>query len=55
MAVDFESELMMWTSDQYYSTHVHKIQLPFNQVRRSLSCQPLTTSSCILLFLTADN
>jgi len=32
MAVDFESELMQWTDDQYYSAYVHKIQLPFNQV-----------------------
>ena len=33
MAVDFESELMQWTDGQYYTTHVHKIQLPFSQVR----------------------
>ena len=32
LAVDFESELMRWTNDQYYASHVHKIQLPFNQV-----------------------
>ena len=29
---EFDAELMKWTDDDYYSTHVHKIQLPFNQV-----------------------
>ena len=37
MAVDFEAELMRWTDDQYYMSHVHKIQLPFSQVLHSAS------------------
>ena len=33
MAVDFQSELEEWTSHEYYDEHVHKIQLPFSNVR----------------------
>ena len=33
MAVGFQSELEEWTSHEYYDEHVHKIQLPFSNVR----------------------
>jgi len=52
MAVDFEAELMRWTDDQFYSSHVHKIQLPFNQVPFSVlqHCQPFVDELNILSF-----
>jgi len=48
MSVEFDSELMRWTDDEYYSAHVHKIQLPFNQV---LSLSLSLSLSCRLDFI----
>lgn len=33
MATDYSKELDEWTSTDYYDDHVHKIQLPYAQVR----------------------
>ena len=33
MATDYSKELDEWTSSDYYDEHVHKIQLPYAQVR----------------------
>lgn len=38
MATDYSKELDEWTSTDYYDEHVHKIQLPYAQVR--YMCKP---------------
>lgn len=35
MATDYSNELDEWASSDYYDEHVHKIQLPYAQVKQT--------------------